>query len=1257
MTSLSADERDALRRKRRPYLWTAGALFVSVALVAAAWIVDQRRPPDGPKGGVRRGTVTDLVTPSPLSDRERSGSGPTFGSQESVKLEEGAWVQVADAQGNLKQQYTATRIDPLPDKRFAMQQPRAVMYSEGGRIVTMRSDTMTARMPRRALESGRLDGNVVIRVFRAKEGRPVDLATDAPDMVVESPEAQFDMASGEIRCDRKVKISGDALTFEGEGLSLSLSQDGKSVERLVVDRPLAPVRFSRTVAMAQDAQRKKERAAAAAAAASGTKPGGAPPAGEKPAKQGNTIDQQNGAKPEGEAPALQAAGAKPGVGPEAGKGAKPKGAVAGGAGGGAAAAAPGTPAARGKPAAPPPTAAELAAAKDGRLFLLTLNDNVEVTSTEAGRTTVITGDQLQAYFMMRSGKNSALAAGDPFGLPERAPVLVAAAYGPPALQLLGAAVAAAPDDDIVEVRYTGRLVMAPAPEGSVALAQPRNVRVIVTGQPARVRDSKTEAVITAQRMRFETGVERMDLQGTDQAPATVESPKFALSTKHFALDRSTGDGLCDGPGTLRLGATGAKPMAVSWSTSMTLKLAPLPQASAPGAPGAGGGAVATGAMPGAATPARQPGSGSAEGSLRRAEFLGDVVAKRSDFELTAATLTVDSEPAEKKDCPRRIVATGGVKVSDLSPTGKRFEAERVEVTLLPDANGDAQPRSLLAVGDVRGADLAENGGRFEADRLDVQLAADAQGKAQPRSLVATGKVRASAVGSKEGHFEAERLDVTFTPDAEGAAQPRTLLATGGVMAADRTQTIWASSLRLAFVDRAPRASRPARAAAEANPGAGDDAKLKAAVSDVSSIVAEGPVELLMPDGGRVYAERMEGDGIARSARLFGPDVMVIRGNLVLDQLAEVRVQEEPARVNALGAGRASAFTASVAPEGRARTGRPRISAVPQMQATWRESLAYADGAVKATAQAPARGLLLLQGSVKVRASRDAREAEALDADEVQMELIGNPAGRTRTAAAPPTGASRPAGPTQPKDATQAKDASQQVGKMRANGSVRLEARQWADAKRAGDPKLFRLNAPNIAYDAAEGSAFVDGAGTLLVHDPPVTGAPVRPEDGRSPFSPDGTTRFAWKRSLALARRPDATSTITLEKEVVMEHLGAAAAGTGTVTADRMIATVHGVEGTAERKPEDVGMSLGGPAELTKVFADGHVVVRTAQLDIDAGEFELDVPSQVGAVRAVVGRLVTVMQRGETAPMRAHAFTWDLVKGTFRVEGARGTVGR
>ena len=1035
------------RRRRRPFIWTAAAVLGSIAIVGVAWLYDARSP--GPARTPRRhaAPVTELVTPAPLSDQERSGSGPKFGSQESVRLTEGAWVQVADAKGNLKQQYTAARIDPLPDKRLSMDAPRAVLYGEGGRIVTMRGDTMTARVPRRELESGRLAGNVVIRIYRPRDGRPVDLRADAPEVVVECPEASFDAESGEVRCDRQVRILGDSVSFDGEGLSMTLSPGGGSIERLVVDRALSPLRINRTAAGMGKARRAEA---------------GAP----MPGAPVSIASVRHG----GWVPAVALA------------------------------------------SAPPPTS-------EARLFELTMDGGVSVTSWEGTRVSTVTGDAVRAVFRMRQGGGLGVAEARPGPLDppsSSAVAFVGAGAGSPRAQFAIAALglgARADDDDLVEIEFKGRLVMVPADASTPALGAPDAVRVTVTGTPARVEDSLSETVVVARRVTFESVVERMELEGTLEEPASVRNPDFTLDAARFTLDRAAGTGSSEGPGTIVMGGAGSKPLLVSWARRMSLRLA--------------------------------PGAGDAEGSFRGADFEGDVEARGTDFELNSGSLTVEARPEGRKDVPRRIVAAGGVRARGLGESGGRFEAQQVEIALSPNASGDAQPR--------------------------------------------------------------------------------TLVATGNVMAADDAQTMWASSLRATFVEPKPGAAAP-----------GDGAMR----SDVGEVVAEGPVELALSDGSRVFATRLEGDGAGRSARLVGPDVMVIRGNLVLDQLAEVNVQEMPARLGALGPGRASGFRDEVLPRAEGRVGRPRVGGVPRMQATWRESLAYADGAVKSRDGTPDRGLLLLQGGVRVRASREAREAEALDADEVQIELLprGGAPRAARAAAAPGAG-----------------DA-QAIGTMRAVGNVRLEARQWADARREGDPRLFRMNAPNVTYDGPSGSASTDGAGTLLVFDPPPP-EPARADGPKSPFSPHGTTRFSWKRSLTLERMADGSSRITLERDVVMDHLGDSTAATGTVNADRMIATVRGVEAGGAPRAADGGLSLGGPAELTRVRADGRVTVRTGDVDVEANEFDLDVPTQVGFARGGDGRLATVVRRGTAAPARAHAFRWDLAKGTLSVEGARGTIGR
>ena len=1059
MTGPEASDARWSRRRRRPYVVTAAAIAGSLALLAVAWMIDRGRPPVARQARIRERPVEELVTPAPLDDRERSGAGPRFGSQESVRLQSGAWVQVADANGNLKQQYTATRIDPLPDKRLSMAEPRAVLYGDGGRIVTMRSDEMVARIPRRELESGRLVGNVVIRVYRPEGDRPVDLKADPPDVVIESPEATFDSLSGEIRCDRQVRISGEVLTFEGEGLSLDLSADGRSIERLVVDRATAPVRILRA---AVEAQAERRRAAARAAPAPAPAP--APVQAKAPA------------------PSKAPAPRKPGTAAVAPKPA---------------------------PAAPDPAAP----APARRLFRLTLHDDVTVDSLEAGRRTVVRGERLDAFFMLGRDSSIALtrATGDERPVPASLPGALAHRFAAAAF----ASVVPAPGpEDAVTVTFRGRLVMAPAPDATAPLADPEAVRVVVVGSPAVVTDSSNEARIEAASAAFESRSERMLLEGSPGKPATVTTPDLSLATPRFELDRAAGRGSGSGPGSVVLGSAGARPITVRWKDRMDIAL--------------------------------EPGVGDAAGSFRGADFAGEVAVSGTDFELGCDALKVESAPAGTRDVPRRIVASG--------------------------------------------------------------------------------RVRARSLGTSGGTFEADSVDIALTPDAEGRAQPRTLAAAGNVMAADEGQTLWCSSLRASFVERAG-----------AGPPAADAADAIAA--DIGPVTADGPVEVRTADGVRAFAARLEADGVAGTARLVGPDVLVVRGNLVLDRLSEMRLQRSPARASALGPGRASGFQEPLLADLPGKIGRPAITGLPQMQVTWRDSLAYEDAGIPARGGEAAKGLLLVQGGVKVRASRAPTEAEALDADEVQLELL------PRDSSAPPA----PRGSSA--------DAAT-VGAMTASGTVRLEARQWADASRAGTPRLFRMNAPSVRYDARDGTAFADGAGTLLVHDPPAA-APAAPQaSARSPFSPEGTTRFTWKRSLSVERRPNGDSRITLEREVLMEHLGLGEAATGTVSADRMMATVRAAPGTARpAAADDVAMQLGGPAEITEVAADGNVMVRTDEYDIEAHEFELDVPSQVGAARAEPGRLVTVVRRGQATPLRGHAFRWDLLKGTLSVEGARGAIGR
>lgn len=223
----------------------AVAIMLAAALVAAAtvWIAANydRTLQSGEKRRIQG--ADPLLVPS--------GLNPGEGSQQidqsvGVELKSGAWVQVVGPDGRLRQQLRATRIEPQPGQWAVMEQPRAVIYEDRGRVITVRADTARVHLPHRELESGTFEGGVVIKVFDPINGHAVDLELDDPRMVMEGDDLQIDRAAGLVTTTGAIRLSTQTLFFEGEGLDLRLSPDGTTIERLRVERPTGPIVIDRS---------------------------------------------------------------------------------------------------------------------------------------------------------------------------------------------------------------------------------------------------------------------------------------------------------------------------------------------------------------------------------------------------------------------------------------------------------------------------------------------------------------------------------------------------------------------------------------------------------------------------------------------------------------------------------------------------------------------------------------------------------------------------------------------------------------------------------------------------------------------------------------------------------------------------------------------------------------------------------------------------------------------------------------------------
>lgn len=242
------------RRKKALALSVAAA----VLLLVCAWWIDRSLPTITKE---RSTPIEEVVAPAPLTESELAAARGGQSSATGVQLDRGAWVQVADKSGRVAQQYTAERLDPQAGAFLSMVEPRAVFYFDDGRVATLRADTGRVHVPSRALESGTFRGTVVIRVYRPATGFEVNLATDAPSMILESEELDFDQLQGQIGCRSSFRLTTEMLTFDGEGLDLLLGNDGKSIERLTVDRPLGPIVIDRSKQASATSARRNALAA------------------------------------------------------------------------------------------------------------------------------------------------------------------------------------------------------------------------------------------------------------------------------------------------------------------------------------------------------------------------------------------------------------------------------------------------------------------------------------------------------------------------------------------------------------------------------------------------------------------------------------------------------------------------------------------------------------------------------------------------------------------------------------------------------------------------------------------------------------------------------------------------------------------------------------------------------------------------------------------------------------------------------------
>ena len=107
-----------LLRDRRGVVFAVPAGALALLVVVAAFNMDRGGSKE--RAPSRLAEAEELLAPRQASAEELARASSGIADQTAVSLESGAWIQVADGNGRLAQQYSATRLEPLAGSQLAM---------------------------------------------------------------------------------------------------------------------------------------------------------------------------------------------------------------------------------------------------------------------------------------------------------------------------------------------------------------------------------------------------------------------------------------------------------------------------------------------------------------------------------------------------------------------------------------------------------------------------------------------------------------------------------------------------------------------------------------------------------------------------------------------------------------------------------------------------------------------------------------------------------------------------------------------------------------------------------------------------------------------------------------------------------------------------------------------------------------------------------------------------------------------------------
>ena len=527
----------------------------------------------------------------------------------------------------------------------------------------------------------------------------------------------------------------------------------------------------------------------------------------------------------------------------------------------------------------------------------------------------------------------------------------------------------------------------------------------------------------------------------------------------------------------------------------------------------------------------------------------------------------------------------------------------------------------------RDVQVSNKGFTFDSEVMEVFFEHDASEQPVLSRILSSGgtagQVRANRIG-EVGELLADQIELDLDVDDTGDPIPRQLNATGSVRARDQQQTVWTENLDVQFV------------ADESDEG-----------FQLGRIKAIRGVQVLLENGARAWAERLDGDGLKRQVMLSADDgdLVLVRGNVISDQLHSVRFDDATQVAQTNGPGRFRLFDDPLELPAQGAVEVPGdLSATPSLEATWARMMLFDD------LSNDGAGSLELIGDVMVRNVPDQFEQNDLDAGFLRLDFKEHESA--------PVIDSK--GNVSSPDMQAAFSNSRELGTLTARGDARLENRTWPVTVRDGDPDLFRIQGADIVYQASNGNAIIRGPGTMLINRVPREDDTAQSSMSATGLGGDGTSRFSWTDGMAMERQIADRFKITMIGGVEVLHAGLLPEDTMSMRSNSLDILVNRPlesSGDVPQGDDPQQLDLGGQATILRVTADDRVFVRTPDQDVEADFFDYDVTNGIAHLTGRAGRLVTLVSRQSPTPVRASEMTWDMRSGRIQITGAQGGAGR